>query len=83
MQIQMNPLNSSLEHNNKLKQVTDDVSSSDSANSIKKKSFSESIGITVPWSPNYYFSDRGIDNFHIYLWISKDLAWLIDYLLVN
>eukprot|EP01032_Pedospumella_encystans_P019356 gene19356-22006_t len=31
--------------------------------------------ITVPWSPQMYFSIRGAENFHIYLWILKDLAW--------
>ena len=31
--------------------------------------------ITVPWSPQMYFSVRGAENFHIYLWILKDLAW--------
>jgi hypothetical protein len=31
--------------------------------------------ITIPWSPQVYFSVRGAENFHIYLWIAKDLAW--------
>ena len=31
--------------------------------------------ITFPWSPQMYFSVRGAENFHIYLWILKDLAW--------
>lgn len=30
---------------------------------------------TVPWSPQVYFTVRGSENFHIYLWIAKDLAW--------
>eukprot|EP01039_Chlorochromonas_danica_P007052 gene7052-7798_t len=30
---------------------------------------------TVPWSPQIYFTVRGSENFHIYLWIAKDLAW--------
>jgi hypothetical protein len=29
-----------------------------------------------PWNIKYYFSSRGNDNFHIYLWIVKDLAWI-------
>lgn len=29
-----------------------------------------------PWNLKYYFSSRGNDNFHIYLWIFKDLAWI-------
>lgn len=31
--------------------------------------------ISSPWSPQIYFTVRGADNFHIYLWIAKDLAW--------
>ncbi len=34
--------------------------------------------ITVPWSFEYYFTVRGSENFHIYLWIAKDLAWTQD-----
>jgi hypothetical protein len=33
------------------------------------------FNITVPWSPQVYFTVRGAENFHIYLWILKDLAW--------
>lgn len=28
-----------------------------------------------PWSWQYYASIRGCENFHIYLWIAKDIAW--------
>lgn len=34
--------------------------------------------ITVPWSIEYYFTVRGSENFHIYLWVAKDLAWTQD-----
>jgi hypothetical protein len=30
------------------------------------------------WSIDYYFSVRGAENFHIYIWIAKDLAWAQD-----
>lgn len=30
---------------------------------------------TMPWSPQVYFTVRGAENFHIYLWIAKDLSW--------
>lgn len=29
----------------------------------------------VPLSPHLFFTIRGAENFHIYLWIAKDLAW--------
>lgn len=29
-----------------------------------------------PWNIKYYISSRGHDNFHIYLWILKDMSWL-------
>lgn len=31
--------------------------------------------ISQPWSLSYYWTVRGSENFHIYLWIAKDLAW--------
>jgi hypothetical protein len=31
--------------------------------------------IAGPWSWQYYTSIRGCENFHIYLWIGKDIAW--------
>lgn len=34
--------------------------------------------ITQPWSLEYYLTVRGSENFHIYLWIAKDLAWTQD-----
>lgn len=34
--------------------------------------------ITLPWSPQMYFTVRGAENFHIYLWIAKDIAWTQD-----
>lgn len=34
----------------------------------------DNFNIAVPWSPQIYFSVRGAENFHIYLWISKDLG---------
>ncbi len=34
--------------------------------------------ITMPWSPQVYFTVRGAENFHIYLWIAKDLSWTRD-----
>jgi hypothetical protein len=29
----------------------------------------------IPWSPSYYISEAGQSNFHVYLWLLKDLAW--------
>jgi hypothetical protein len=34
----------------------------------------DDFNIAVPWTPNIYFSVRGAENFHIYLWIAKDLG---------
>lgn len=34
--------------------------------------------ISSPWSVDYYHTVRGCENFHIYLWIAKDLAWSQD-----
>jgi hypothetical protein len=31
--------------------------------------------ISVPWSIPYYLTVRGSENFHICLWIAKDLSW--------
>lgn len=36
------------------------------------------IYFDVPWSPQIYFTVRGAENFHIYLWIAKDLSWTTD-----
>eukprot|EP01038_Epipyxis_sp_PR26KG_P016153 gene16153-21956_t len=38
-------------------------------------SYGSSFYISVPWSPQIYFTVRGSENFHIYLWIAKDLSW--------
>ena len=29
-----------------------------------------------PWTPYFYLSERGLDNIHIYFWITKDLCWV-------
>eukprot|EP01033_Poteriospumella_lacustris_P014852 gene14852-10620_t len=31
--------------------------------------------ISQPWDLSYYWTVRGSENLHIYLWIAKDLAW--------
>lgn len=31
--------------------------------------------ISGAWDLEYYYTIRGCENFHIYLWIAKDLAW--------
>ena len=36
------------------------------------------IYFDVPWSPQIYFTVRGAENFHIYLWIAKDLSWTTE-----
>lgn len=41
----------------------------------RREAHGNDFQITVPWSPQMYFSVRGAENFHIYLWIIKDLAW--------
>lgn len=30
----------------------------------------------IPWSFSYYFTEAGQSNFHIYLWLCKDLSWV-------
>jgi uncharacterized membrane protein YiaA len=32
-----------------------------------------------PWSPRWYYSVRGQESMHIYLWIAKDLSWVQAY----
>ena len=34
----------------------------------------DNFNLAVPWTPNIYFSVRGAENFHIYLWIAKDIG---------
>ena len=34
--------------------------------------------ISGGWSLDYYTTVRGAENFHIYLWIAKDIAWTQD-----
>jgi hypothetical protein len=45
-------------------------------NNSEETTIGEYLGITHRWTPFYYLSGRGVEHFHIYLWISKDLAWL-------
>jgi hypothetical protein len=35
--------------------------------------------LSGPWTIDYYHTVRGAENFHIYLWIGKDLAWAQDW----
>lgn len=39
------------------------------------------IYFDIPFSPQIYFTVRGAENFHIYLWIAKDLSWTQDKLI--
>lgn len=41
----------------------------------KDSIYANNFYITIPWSPQVYFTVRGAENFHIYLWIAKDLCW--------
>ena len=41
----------------------------------KDSIYANNFYITMPWSPQVYFTVRGAENFHIYLWIAKDLCW--------
>lgn len=41
----------------------------------RREQMGNDFQIGIPWSPQMYFSVRGAENFHIYLWILKDLAW--------
>jgi hypothetical protein len=43
-------------------------------NEVKRAFDVDDFNIGVPWSPQIYFSVRGAENFHIYLWIAKDLG---------
>lgn len=33
-----------------------------------------------PWRPSFYLTERGLDNIHIYFWITKDLCWVQSWL---
>jgi hypothetical protein len=35
----------------------------------------------IEWSPSFYLSERGLDNLHIYLWITKDFCWVQSWLI--
>jgi hypothetical protein len=48
------------------------------ASSSQQKFMGDYFFITVPWSLEYYFTVRGSENFHICLWVAKDLAWSQD-----
>ena len=48
-----------------------------------RKSIGNNFQITIPWSPQMYFSVRGAENFHIYLWIMKDLAWTQSWVVMS
>lgn len=41
---------------------------------VEKKFF-----ISGGWDLEYYYTIRGSENFHIYLWIAKDLSWSQDW----
>mmetsp|Transcript_13325 Transcript_13325/g.18272 ORF Transcript_13325/g.18272 Transcript_13325/m.18272 type:complete len:397 (+) Transcript_13325:31-1221(+) len=57
-------------------EISDDSEKDKKSALIKSKTIvQENFFITLPWSPQIYFSVRGSENFHIYLWIAKDLAW--------
>ena len=45
----------------------------------RKEKIAKNFYITIPWSPQMYFSIRGSENFHIYRWIAKDFCWLQDF----
>jgi hypothetical protein len=49
----------------------------------RRKEHGNDFQITIPWSPQMYFSVRGAENFHIYLWIMKDLAWTQKWYVVS
>ena len=43
--------------------------------SQRREDHGNDFQITLPWSPQVYFTVRGAENLHICLWILKDLAW--------
>eukprot|EP01040_Poterioochromonas_malhamensis_P012557 gene12557-13746_t len=43
-----------------------------------KDFYQRNFYISGAWTWDYYFTVRGAENFHIYLWIAKDLAWASD-----
>lgn len=47
-------------------------------NGAKRNYWGNYFYITQPWSLEYYLTIRGSENFHIYLWVAKDLAWTQD-----
>ncbi len=40
-----------------------------------KDFYQKNFYISRPWSLDYYYSVRGSENVHIYLWVAKDLSW--------
>jgi len=40
--------------------------------------YNRNFYLSGPWSWKYYATVRGCENFHIYLWIAKYLAWAQD-----
>lgn len=45
----------------------------------KKTLMDKNFYIAAAWSPQIYFTSRGAENFHVYLWIAKDLCWTQNY----
>lgn len=42
---------------------------------LKKKELCWLSYPDIPWSFSYYYSNSGQSNFHVYLWLLKDLSW--------
>ena len=42
---------------------------------LKKKEICWFSFPDLPWTISYYYSTAGQSNFHIYLWLMKDLSW--------
>jgi hypothetical protein len=44
-------------------------------NNKRETNLGKQFQLDIPWSPQMYFTVRGAENVHIYLWILKDLSW--------
>jgi hypothetical protein len=45
------------------------------------QAFADKFNLSAPWTLTHYVStSRGSENFHIYLWIAKDIGWTQGYI---
>lgn len=62
-----------------LSPVASKYASENSSALPEKTMLDKNFYITSEWSPQIYFTSRGAENFHVYLWITKDFCWTQQY----